>query len=224
MPLWWLIGGSMTPPFRTTLEREVARFRSWAEAYQKPRRGEWECDYPHWVDLYQAVTAYLSNNEVAEWDEGVADLLLYAIARDNESEQLAEHLTQMPNKLYALARLAVCSGEKDARWQFAEQLACCPGLDGAEALLLDLAADADEYVRRRALMALGRIKSGQVETLVGQAWDSGDEYKRMAVLHALRNVQSRQLARYLDMAQADGRQYLIAFAGRIRRGEVPSIA
>jgi len=103
----------------------------------------------------------------------------------------------------------------------AEQLACCPGLEGAEALLLDLAAGADEYVRRRALMALGRIKSGQVETLVREAWDSGDEYQRMAVLDALHDVRSKKLALYLDMAQADGGQYLTAYAGRIRRGEVP---
>src|SRR5262249_28197099 len=153
------------------LEREVARFWSWAEAYHRPRRGEWECDYPHWADLYQAVTAFLSDSEVAEWDEGLADLLLYTIARDNETEHIAGQLREMPDKLYALARVAVRSGEKDAKWQLAEQLACCPGLEGAEALLLDLAADADEYVRRRALMALGRIKSGQVETLARQAWD-----------------------------------------------------
>jgi hypothetical protein len=61
------------------------------------------------------VTAYLYDNEVAEWDEGVADLLLYAIARDNEIEHIAGHLREMPDKLYALAHVAVRSGEKDAK-------------------------------------------------------------------------------------------------------------
>lgn len=216
-----LVDGRMTQSPRAALEQEVARLRSWAEAYDRPRRGEWECDYQDWADLYKAVTAYISDSKVEEWDEVVAALLLYAIARDNELEHIARHLREAPEKLYALAQAAVRSGEKDAKWQMAEQLAHCPGQERAEALLLALATDPEEYVRRRALMALGRLKSSHVETLVEQAWDGGDEYQRMAVLDALHSVQSTKLAGFLDMAQADGRQYLLGFANRIRRGEVP---
>lgn len=167
------------------------------------------------------MTVYISDSEVEEWDESVAGLLLYTIARDNEIEHIAGQLREIPEKLHALAQAAVRSGEKDAKWQLAEQLSHCPGREGTESLLLALTADADEYVRRRALMALGRIKSDQVETLVGRAWNSGNEYQRMAVLDALHNLQSEKLALYLDMAQADDRQYLTAFADRIRSGEAP---
>jgi hypothetical protein len=211
----------MIQPLRSALAQEVARFQSWAEAYDDRRRGEWECDYPNWSDLYNAVAKYISGSEVEEWDEGVTAMLLYAIARDNEVEQIAGHLQADPDKLYALAKEAVRSGEKDAKWQLAEQLTHWPDrLEESESILLALATDADEYVRRRALMVLGRIKSSQVEMLVGEAWDTGDEYQRMAVLDALYNVQSKKLASYLELAQADGRQYLTAFANRIRRGEV----
>jgi hypothetical protein len=117
-----LIGGHMTQSLRSMLEQEIARFRSWAEGYDCPRDGEWECEYPHWADLYNAVTAYISDTKVEEWDEGVADLLLYAIARDNEIEHIAGHLRETPEKLYALAQAAVRSAEKDAKWQLAEQL------------------------------------------------------------------------------------------------------
>jgi HEAT repeat protein len=216
-----LVDGRMTQSSRSALEQEVERLRSWAEAYDRPRRGEWECDYTSWADLYNAVTAYVSDSKIEEWDEVVAALLLYAIARDNELEHIAGHLRKTPEKLYALAQAAVRSGEKDAKWQMAKQLAHCPDQEGTEALLLVLATDPEEYVRRRALMALGRIKSSHVEILVEQAWDSGDEYQRMAVLDALHSVQSKKLAVYLDMAQADARQYLMAFANQIRRGEVP---
>jgi HEAT repeat protein len=160
--------------------------------------------------------AYISDSKVEDWDEGVTGGLLYAIARDNENEHIAEQLRKTPEKLYALAQAAVRSGETHAKWQVAEQLAHCPGREGTESLLLALAADADAYVRRRALRSLGKIKSSKVETLVGQAWDSGDEYQRMTVLDALRSAQSKKLALYLDMAQADGRPYLTAFANRIR--------
>ncbi len=211
----------MTQCPRSLLEHEVARFRSWVEADARPRIGEWECDYPSWDDLYNAVSSYISGSKVEEWDDSVADLLLYVIARDNEIEHVAGLLSEMPEKLYALGQMAVRADEKDAKWQLAEQLAYFPDQERAESLLLALAADTDEYVRRRALMALGRIKSEKVETLVEQAWDSGDEYQRMAVLDALYNLQSKKLAFYLEMAQADGRQYLTAFAERIRKGEVP---
>jgi HEAT repeat protein len=211
----------MTQSFRSALEQEVTRFRAWADTYDRPRRGEWECDYPNWADLYNVVTAYLSHSKVEEWDECVSGLLLYAIARDNEDEYIAGQLSETPEKLYALTQAALRSGEKDAKWQLAEQLAHYPGREEIESLLLALVRDADEYVRRRALMALGKIKSSQIETLAGEAWDSGDEYQRMAVLDALHNVQSKKLALYLDLAQADGRDYLMAFANRIRTGEFP---
>jgi hypothetical protein len=211
----------MTQSFQSALEQEVARFRSWADTYDRPRGGEWECDYPNWADLYNVVAAYLSHSKVEEWDECVSGLLLYAIARDNEDEYIAGQLSKTPEKLYALTQAALRSGEKDAKWQLAEQLAHYPGREEAESLLLALVRDSDEYVRRRALMALGKIKSSQVETLVGEAWDSGDEYQRMAVLSALHDVESKKLALYLDLAQADGRNYLMALANRIRTGELP---
>lgn len=214
-------GVRMAQSVRSALEQEVTRFRSWAETYDRPRCGEWECDYPNWGDLYNVVTAYLSHSKVEEWDECVSGLLLYAIARDNEDEYIAGQLSKTPEKLYALTQAALRSGEKDAKWQLAEQLAHYPGREETESLLLALVRDADEYVRRRALMALGKIKSSQVETLAGEAWNSGNEYQRMAVLDALHSVESKKLALYLDLAQVDGRNYLMAFANRIRTGELP---
>jgi HEAT repeat protein len=212
----------MTKSSRSLLDQEVARFRSWADEYDGPRQGEWECNYPHWPAFYGATLAYITDSQVDEWDDTIADALLYAIARDNEIEYIARHLGQMSEKLFALVHAALRAGERDAQWQLAEQLAHFPDRQETEPLLLALAANADEYVRRRALMALGNIKSVKVETLVGQAWDSGDEYQRMAVLDALHNLQSPRLARYLELAQEDGRKYLTGFADRIRRGELPS--
>lgn len=209
----------MNQSSRSAFEREVARLRSWAESYDRPRHGEWECDYTNWADLYDAVTGHVSDSKVEDWDEVVAALLLYAIARDNEDEHLAENLRKTLEKLYALGQAAVCSGEKEAKWQIAEQLAHCPRGEGTETLLPTLASDPDEYVSRRALMALGRIKSSHVETLFEQAWESGDEHQRMAVLDALHSVESKKLAMYLDMNKADGRQYLTAFAAQLGSSE-----
>lgn len=210
----------MTRSLRSALEQEVARFKTWARDYGPNPSGEWECDYPDWTALYNSVSQFITASKVEDWDKSVVALLLYTIARDNECENLAEHLQADMDKLQVLAKAAVQSCERDAKWQLAEQLALCNDrLDAAESLLLDLQADDDEYVKLRALMALGKIKSSQVENLVGTAWETGDEYQRMSVLHALWNVQSKQLSSYLDLAHADGRPYLTAFANRILRGE-----
>lgn len=207
----------MTPPRWIAVEREITRFRAWAAGPDRLTNGEWETYYPNWNDLYNAVTDYIRGSQVEEWDNDVADLLLYAIARDNECELIANTLRDCPEKVYRLAAAAVQSNERDAKWQLAEQLIPCPDREAAERLLLTFAADADEYVRRRALMALGRMQSSHVERLAEEAWSSADEYQRMAVLDALSNVRSGKLGSYLAMAEADDRAYLTAFARQIRQ-------
>ena len=210
----------MTLSIRSVLEQEVARFRSWADNYGPVRFGEWECDYPDWTRLYMAVSDFIANSNVSDWDESIVGLLIYAIARDNECEYIAPLLQALTDKLHVLARAAVQSDENDAKWQLCEQLThSTEQREPAESLLLAFAADDDAYVRRRAMMALGRIGSSQVETLAEKAWETGDEYQRMAALHALYNVQSEHLPSYLKMAHADGRQSVSAFADRLLRGE-----
>ena len=206
----------MIQSIRSALEQEVARFQLWAGDYGQRQFSEWECDYPDWASLYTAVSEFIADSKIMDWDESVIGLLIYAIARDNEDEYLAPLLQADVEKLQVLATAAVHSEEKDAKWQLGEQLAfCADRLASAESLLLAFAADDDEYVRRRSMMALGRMKSGHVESLAKAAWETGDEHQRMAALDALYNVQSEQFETYVKMAHADGRQYLVASADRL---------
>ena len=52
-------------------------------------------------------------------------------------------------------------------------------------LLEAYAADADEYVSRRTLLALGHRQVPIAEALARRAWDTGHEYQRMAALEIL---------------------------------------
>jgi len=210
----------MNQSITMALEHEVARFRSWAENYSPGRFGEWECDYPDWGRLYTAVSDFISISNIRDWNQSVIGLLIYAIARDNECEHLAELLREDVNKLEFLATEALRSEESDAKWQFCEQLSHCAELiESAESLLLAFASDDNEYVRRRAMLALGKIKSNQAEMLAERAWKTGDEHQRIAALHVLHDMQSENLGTYLSMAHADGRQSLTALADRISRGQ-----
>lgn len=198
------------PSNETAIRSEVAKFRAWAERYPaEDRYGEWECDYPGWAELHRAFIDYMDATSIAELQSEVMADLIYAIARDNEISYLASQLGQRQVHLLQLLPHVLASEEPDARWQIAAQLGerALP-FAVAEPALIKLVADQDEYVRRIALQALGRIDSPHTEHFCGQAWESGHEYQRIMVLWVLHTIGSSQLDRYLALAREDGREYL----------------
>jgi hypothetical protein len=202
------------------LEGEVTRFQAWTDARYppgQPRGAMWEIDYSDWETLYEAFAAFVGSTSCREWDGPTTQLLLYAIARDNEFEELVAMVGQSPANLVCLAQRALRSIETDAKWQLAAALSTLkPSPPQVETLLVQFAHDEEEYVRRRALLALSCINSPRVADLVGPAWDTGDEYQRIAVLCALDQVDSPLLAEYAVRAEADGRQSLARYAAAIR--------
>ena len=117
----------------------------------------------------------------------------------------------------ALARAGTGSAERDARWQLAAALGNVePDEGGVVPLLETYVADGDEYVSRRALLALGQIKAPIAESLAQRAWDTKHEYQRMAALDVFHRLGSPLLSSYLDLAEQDGRQYLCGYAKKLR--------
>jgi len=148
--------------------------------------------------------------------KSVIDDLIYVIARDNEIEYLVEYLARSEASLILLARHIASSTESDAKWQVANRLGSVKALKSeAEELLLWLVKDDTEYVRRRALLALGALGSGYAESLAEQAWLSGDEYQQMAALEVFKLAGSHLLLPYAQRALQDSRPFLVAFANRI---------
>jgi hypothetical protein len=177
------------------------------------RYGEWETDYEDCDDIYESVRAVL-RTPVEVWCDDTKQLLIYATARDNEVELISEELSD--EQLLVLAAASINSDEDEAKWQFAEQLGRRPRADKAEKLLLAFALDPDEYVRRRALMALANSGSTHTERFAFTAWESGEEYQRMVCLHALWAINSQMLTAYLQLADQDSRPHLSGLARRIR--------
>lgn len=204
------------------LMTEVDRFRAWADAYPHAGRyGEWECDYVDWSALHDAVLAFVASRPFEAWLDAEVRAVLYAIARDNEIQYLARVIRERhPELVPPLARAALHVGEQDDRWQLAVELARL-GL-ASEPLLLEMARDEHEYVRRQALQALLQIGSPAVEELALSAWhrpDEAQEWARMMALYCLHKLASPQLEPLLAAAERDDRQYLRGYAERIRRGE-----
>jgi hypothetical protein len=206
---------------RSRLYVEVDKFKAWAEAEYptEPRYGEWECDYPTWDDLYTAYVGFLDAFSPTEWDRTDTDAILYGLARDNEAQKLQFELEQRPQSLTALARYALSTPcDYHARWQLADALKTVePSV--SEGLLQAYFRDSHEYVRRIALLSLGRIGSRSVERLAPEAWATGDQYQRICALSALADIGSEMLPKYIAMAMEDGRDHLVWNVKRILSGE-----
>ncbi len=201
-----------------SLEDEIVRFRDWAAPRLKD--GEyncWEAGYHNWPQVGQAFAEFLQKRPFRHWNSRTVSDILYVVARDNDSQFLAGTVAEEPERLLFLAQAAIESSERDAKWQFAVEMS---RLDRqrypVEPLLLAMFRDEDEYVRRQALMALGRMHSPLAEGLVVAAWETGDEYQRIAALQVLHDLNSPQTTNYLEKAEQDGRQYLSAFAARLK--------
>lgn len=196
------------------LHHAIEHFREWAKrSYPAQPYGEWETGYEDWESLYAASRAMLQS-ESDSWDSQAKNLLLYVIARDNEVGLVTSLLNE--SQAFALASFSTAEGEPDAKWQLAVRLGELPLRDETEKLLLDFAADSNEYVRRRAMMTLADLGCRSAERLVVTAWKTADEYQRMASLHVLERLNSPHLNEYLELASADGREYLAKMAKRIR--------
>lgn len=205
---------------------EVARFREWDAAYPPGRRGgEWEIEYDHWPALYAGVLAFTDARPFIDWSAEELRAVLYVIARDNEDEHLVRSIrSSRPDTLLPLAEAAATMGERDAKWQLADQLGRL-GQKGAreERVLLTFSRDESEYVRRRSLSALARLGSPAVEELSLQAWhrpDESQQWARMMALWCLHRTGSPHLERLLTEAEQGEHQLLADYALKLRLGEV----
>lgn len=202
-----------------TFRQEVEKFKAWAAKYPiEERSGEWECDYAGWDTLYKATLEFLASLSPSNWDGTDVSDLLYVIARDNETENLASEVAKDTNRLLRLSRLVLDSPETDAKWQLAAQLGTLSDqAREAETLLLEFVDDKDEYVSRRALLSLGTLKSPKAEALAERAWSTGHEYQRIAALWVLRELSSDKLPMYIQKALEDGREYVVQNARQVQQ-------
>lgn len=132
---------------------QVQHFKEWASSRSDGRQlyGEWETEYPAWEALYEAAMDLLRSSP-CEWDSELKDILLYAIARDNEAELISDNLSY--SQVDALMPRALICDESDAKWQIAEQLGKYQLTPERKNFLYSLASDTNEYVRRRAMNVL----------------------------------------------------------------------
>lgn len=197
------------------LLQAIAEFRAWQETRFPGRKpceinGEWETWYGSWPEVNAAFCKVLLDVPPETADVHLLDEMVYIIARDNECEYLMEELSEHPKWFGVLCRHSLHMEEIDAKWQFASYLPDCECGHEIKELILALAEDQDEYVCRRALLAMPYIYPDKAAHYAERFWNRTlyapevQEYQRMAALTVLHMVHSPLLASYLEKAKEGG--------------------
>ena len=219
----------MAKGIRERLLEQAIKFHQWQEATYPSKTseelgGEWEVDYPYWSDTYSAFCHVLTQMDAETADSVLLDEMVFLIARDNEAEGFIQETTSHPQWFECLCRRAAASNESEAKWQFAAYLPECPCSQKVRDMILDFAKDPNEYVSRRALLAMPALRPDCVEQFAPLFWERNcyspelQEYQRIAVLVSLDTIHSDLLPQYLEWAKQDGRRYLLEHAERIEGG------
>ena len=216
----------MVKDVRERLLEQAIKFHQWQEVTYPGKTaeeigGEWEVDYPYWNDTYSAFCNVLTQMDAETADSLLLDELVYLIARDNEAEGFIHKAASHPQWFECLCRRTVVSNENEAKWQFAAYLPECKCSQKVRDIILDFAKDSNEYVSRRALLAMPALRPDCVEQFAPLFWERNcyshelQEYQRIAVLVSLNAIHSDLLPQYLERAKQDGRKYLLEHAERI---------
>ena len=219
----------MANGIRERLLEQAIKFHQWQEATYPGKTaeeigGEWEVDYPYWNDTYSAFCHVLTQMDAETADSVLLDEMVYLIARDNEAEGFIQETTSHPQWFECLCRRAAASNESEAKWQFAAYLPECQCSQEVKDMVLDFAKDPDEYVSRRAFLAMPAMRPDCVEQFAPLFWERNcyslelQEYQRIAVLASLDAIHSDLLPQYLERAKQDGRRYVLEHAERIEGG------
>ena len=211
------------------LLEQARKFHQWQEITYPGKTteeigGAWEVDYPAWNDIFDAFCHVLTQMDAETADSVLLDEMVYLIARDNEAEGFIQETTSHPQWFECLCRRAAASNENEAKWQFAAYLPECSCSQEVRDIILNFAKDPNEYVSRRALLAMPALRPDCVEQFAPLFWERNcyspelQEYQRIAVLVSLDAIHSDLLPQYLERAKQDGRSYLLEHAKRIEGG------
>ncbi len=205
----------------------IARFLAWQKQIypdQLPDEigGEWEIWYADWQEIYDAFFTILKEENPYTAEKSLLDNMLFAISRDNEDEYIINHMTKHTQWFTVLCKYALQTKQNQAKWQFAAYLPESDCSQEIKDLIVAFANDTDEYVCRRALLAMPKIRPDKVEEFATLFWHRNcytpelQEYQRIVALNVLCEIKSALLPEYLALAKQDDSMYLVQHANRIQ--------
>lgn len=181
-------------------KKELDKFWNWAQISfddyvsgvfpPVARQPEWEGEYLNWESLASVTEELiLQFNKTQEYDKNDLRGILTVLAIDNESEGLQQFLTMTlttPRFAHDLIEVSRSFESFHARWQMVEIVKSGQIADKASRLELFIKNDRDQYVQRRALMALSEVNSDLAIHYAKIKIKDEDEYMRLTALDVLK--------------------------------------
>ncbi|MFB9326193.1 HEAT repeat domain-containing protein [Paenibacillus aurantiacus] len=169
------------------LDEQVDTFWSWSKTVK--HEFEWETMYPNWELLKIIFDKLIDTTSCFDWDQTTINNLLFIIGRDNECELLVSKVAESPMSMLFLGTEGISYPDADTKWQLAHYLTQIASVEPeAEETILKYYEDQNEYVKRRALLALGIIKSRHAEQCALESWKTGLKYQKIAALEVLKQI------------------------------------
>jgi hypothetical protein len=160
---------------------------------------------PHPDDFpcQDAVNELLDNSLafLPELSEKEIHALVFLLDKDWSRGNLLISLSNSSASILLLASHASAMDLPDASAQLASKLDTvdAPASERVR-LLLRFTENADEYVRRIAVMSLGRMHYAQIDEVVQRLWSYDGVHMKMGCLTALKDANSPALKAYLELA------------------------
>ena len=183
--------------------------------------GEWEYEIDEFYDMTSASIDVIKNLSVCDVNEQTIDCLLYAIARDEECEDLIYEILEYNEWFSELCKQSLQTNYLNAKLQFARQLKRYSGDHSTKELIFKFLSCDVEYIERTALESLANIYPEKAEEYAVNFWErkkyKSDEYQKMMAIYVLHKINSPKLEYYLRKSEELNYTYLNNEVKRIRQ-------
>ena len=183
--------------------------------------GEWEDEIEEFYDMFSASINVIKNLSAYEVTEQTIDCLLYAIARDEECEDIIYEILEYNDWFSELCKRVLQTNYINAKTQFARQLKRFDGDNSTKELIFKFLSCDDEYIERMALESLAYIypekaEKYAIEFFERKKYESVVQQKMMAI-SVLHKINSPKLEYYLKKSEELNHIYLNDEVQRIRQ-------
>lgn len=161
------------------LKKQVAKYKKWLLKYHpeiNENNDNGETIGPNFEEMIDLAIKYIREIKFYDSSDEDIDAIFYCIARDNESEVLADCLSEQYKWFSKLAKACIETNYTTAKWQFAKRLPKYKNDDKIANMIYDYIKIDDEYTQRMSLFSLAEIYPDTAEKYAIDFWER-DKYK-----------------------------------------------
>ncbi|KKQ34180.1 MAG: peptidase C14, caspase catalytic subunit p20 [candidate division WS6 bacterium GW2011_GWA2_37_6] len=146
---------------KNKLKIEIINWKHWAKGASKEEDG-WESDYPNWNNLISTTTDLIENSKQKSEEE--LKLIEFVLKVSEETEDLIPIIKINADKHKEMIQYLISSVHWEVRWQICECLSNGNN-EYWKKFLISALDDKNEYVQRRALLALNNHDLNELEKI-----------------------------------------------------------